>query len=407
MNPKLLRIKAIAAEIRAIATPLQIAGKAFTADQETRINDLLAEAAKLKVDIDADATTAAKSRSAKTAADLESFLRGDAAGDDRRAGRKTRGPSWTAALGEARPDLGIEPGRKGLVIPPSTTFTVPAPAPIAAANIPFGHMLDVITVDSTLDGAMVSYLRSVNRQAAATVVAPGTLKPSKNVTLNRVNAPAVTIAVLLEDIRKQDLDDYASLVSFLDFELQGDVLTALDHQILLGTGYDADDPDESQIAGIFLTEGVTHQAFGTTPSATIRRAQAKVEALGYGNTAVVVNPLDLAELELETDGAGAYRGDLAVATRGPRQVWGVPAASVAACPQGLAIVGDLTQVALWIRQQIEVQITDSVVDNFKRNLYTARAEMRAAGGVPVPSALAIAQLDATVAFPAESAPPGA
>jgi HK97 family phage major capsid protein len=163
--------------------------------------------------------------------------------------------------------------------------------------------------------------------------------------------------------------------------------------MLLGDGV-------GELEGLYFQDGILAQAYSTSASASIRRAMAKVESAGYENTAIVLNPVDYAELELELNTAGDYRNHSAPADAGPRTVWGVPVASVPSAPLGLAMLGDLSQAHLWIRENLQVTITETNEDDFKRNLFVARAEMRAAFGVGTPGALAMVKLNGTVAFPA-------
>lgn len=384
MTPK-ERLAQIKSEASTLARKAQAEERDFTPEEQGRIRSLLDEAASIRDSLE----KAEKGR--QFAAELGAFL-SETAGGPRQRGSKARGgDSWSAALAEQHPNIGHE--GKALTLPPVTSFVVPAPAPVVAENIPFGHLLDVITVGE-LRGPAVTYLRSINRTRASTVVAPGTLKPSKNLTLEKVEAPAETIAVLLDDIKKQDLDDYADLIRWIDFELKGDVLSTLDQQMLLGDG-------TGELLGLYYQDGILAQDYATSASATIRRAMAKVEANGYENTALVLNPIDYAELELEVTTTGDYRNNSAPVEGGPRTIWGVPVASVPGAPLGLAIVGDLTQAHLWIRENLQVTITETNEDDFKRNLFVARAEMRAAFGVPVPEALSMVKLNGTVEFPGE------
>lgn len=387
------RLAQIKSELNPIATKALAEKRDFTADEQTRVRALLDEAAGIRESLNRE------EKGRKLNSEVSDFLTGlasgssgiDAIANGRPAFKARGGSSWSDALADQHPN--ISHGGKALSLPPVTSFIVPAPGPVVAANIPFGHLLDVITVGE-LTGPGVTYLRSVNRTRASAVVPAGSLKPSKNLTLEKIEAPAETIAVLLDDIKKQDLDDYADLIRWIDFELKGDVLSTLDQQMLLGDGV-------GELEGLYFQDGVLAQAYATSASASIRRAMAQVESAGYENTAIVLNPVDYAELELELNTAGDYRNHAAPADAGPRTVWGVPVASVPAAPLGLAMVGDLSQAHLWIRENVQVTITETNEDDFKRNLFVARAEMRAAFGVATPGALSMVKLNGTVDFPGE------
>ncbi|QNE46293.1 phage major capsid protein [Glaciihabitans sp. INWT7] len=395
MNPA-IRLQQIKDLLTPIARKALAENRSFTPGEEAQVRALLDEAATLR---DQLATTA---KAIEVSNEIKAFLGGDA-GDDRDGKASTYDRShgaWTEAFSRSLPGLNLGHGSKGLVLPPTASFLAPAPQPIAAQNVALSHLLDVISVANNLAGPSVSYLRSVDRVRASRPTAPATLKPSKTVTLEKVDAPARTIAVILEDIKKQDLDDYADLIKFLDFELQGDVLATLDWEMLLGDG------TGEHFEGIFYADGINVQEFTTTASQSLRRAMARVEQAGYQNTAIVLSPLDFALLELELNTGGDYRGNRGPAEPAPRTVWGVPVVSSPAVTEGLAAVGDFGQIALWFRQQVQVNITETNSDDFTKNLYTARAEMRAAFGVPTPQALSLVALNGTAVFPGTGAPVG-
>lgn len=382
------RLREVTAEARRITSAALKSGRDFTPDEQKRIGSLLEEAEAIR-------TAQEKAERRTFQDDLHSYLTGNGPASDGgyEALSKGRG-SWSDAMLEQHPT--IRRGEKSISLPPSTAFLAPLPQIVVADNAPVGSMLPIVGVHALTEGSGVSFLRAGTRTTASTVVAPGTLKPSRNLSLSKVEAPARTIAVLAEQLKKQDLRDVKDLAQFIDFELRVDVLSTLDAQMLLGTGEGED------FEGIYYTDGVQVQEFGGSASASIRRAAAKVEAKGYRNSAIILNPVDYAELELELNTAGGeYRGNFAPVNRSPRTIWGIPVASVAAAPEGLAIVGDLRQAHLWVREDFEVTITETNADDFTKNLFTARAEMRASFGVQSPVALALVKLNAEVELPTE------
>jgi hypothetical protein len=71
-------------------------------------------------------------------------------------------------------------------------------------------------------------------------------------------------------------------------------------------------------------------------------------------------------------------------------------------PLGLAMLGELTRVNLLIRLTVQVTITETNEDDYKRNLLIARAEMRAAFGAQTLGALTMVKLNGTLLFPADA-----
>jgi hypothetical protein len=72
-------------------------------------------------------------------------------------------------------------------------------------------------------------------------------------------------------------------------------------------------------------------------------------------------------------------------------IWGLRPSS-AAFTQGLPVVGDWTQMVLWLREGTQVLASDSHNDFFVRNLVAILAEFRAALGCLAPVAFATAAL---------------
>lgn len=299
--------------------------------------------------------------------------------------------AWSRALAKAVPTVD---GTKSFTLPAATAFAAPTPAPILNDATTAGRLYDnvnVVLLDTPTSG--VSYLRQVERSRAATTVAPRALKPFKNVTLERVDSPARTIAAIIPEVPVQDVRDYRDLAVWLDRELQIDVFSELERQMLLGDG------TGENFEGVFLTDGIAIEPYGTAPSATLRRSLARLEELGHSATVIALHPRDLADLELETDasGGGAYRGN-----RSPslgRSLWNVPVVSTPAVPRGLAVAGDWRQARLWVREEVEVRVSDTVGESFERNTLVFRGELRAAFGVTAPQAFAVARLDPEVPLP--------
>jgi Phage capsid family. len=384
------RLRAIQAELRSLTVTALKAHRDFTPSEQDRFASLIEEGESIR-------TAREKAGTRKFQAELEAFLAEGGGGHDDGGYQpltKSRG-SWSDAMLEQQPGV-VRAGGKAITLPPTTSFVAPLPAPIVTDNAPVGSLMQVVSAVALTEGSGVSFLRAGTRVTASTVVAPGAVKPTRDLTLEKVDSLARTIAVLAPGIRKQDVADIRDLIRWIDFELRVDVLSTLDWQMLLGTGEGED------FEGMFYLDGVQVQDFTDSASASIRRAAAKIEAKGYRNSAIILNPVDYAELELELGTAGGeYRGNFRPVNPTPRTIWGIPVASVAAAPLGLAVVGDLRQAWLWMREDIEVTITETNSDDFAKNLFTARAEMRAAFGVQSPLALALVKLNDEVLLPTE------
>jgi HK97 family phage major capsid protein len=243
------------------------------------------------------------------------------------------------------------------------------------------RILDLIPT-GVMDQNTLPYTVESGSFETARETAEGALKPEAEVVFTDATADATTIAHWTK-MRKQSLADLPALQSVIDGRLRYGVENRLQDEILAGNG------TGDNMRGILATTGV-----GVVPYV----ADALVaDQLLTGITniflndaeadAVVVHPLDWsAVLSAKATGDGHYfsGGPFQVT---PQVIWGVPLIPSAAVPQGTALVGDFSiGVQLFIREGVNVLLSDADQDDFIRNRVTLLAEMRAALAVFRPSA---------------------
>lgn len=175
------------------------------------------------------------------------------------------------------------------------------------------------------------------------------------------------IAVYTE-LTRQLLEDAPAVRDMIDTDLR--------RQILI--------KEEAEAAEV-LAGANLDTASGATLLAAIRVGMANVQANGYNPNAVLLNPADYADLDLEVMGA---------TVNGPtvgQRFWGLTPIPSAAQPAGEAVVGDFkTAVTHFIRSQVSLYITDSHAQNFLSNVFTLLAERRTKTAVVRPAALSVA-----------------
>ena len=71
---------------------------------------------------------------------------------------------------------------------------------------------------------------------------------------------------------------------------------------------------------------------------------------------------------------------------GATTMWGLQVIPTPVIAAGTVLVGDFSQLMLWVREGIEVLASDSHADFFVRNLVAVLAEGRFASGIPYPGA---------------------
>ncbi len=249
---------------------------------------------------------------------------------------------------------------------------------------------DLIAPGTTTAGS-IEYVQETGFTNNAAPVAETTLKPYSDITFDLKTAPVRTIAHLFK-ISKQMLDDVAGLVSYLDLRGTTGLKIVEENQLLFGSGVG------QNLQGLIpqATEfDESLRKVGDTRVDTIRRAIQQVRRAEYRATGIVMNPDDLAELELTKDADGNYI-IVDPVEGGQGRIWRLPIVDTTAMPAGQFLVGALATAAqVFDRQQVTFEISTENVDDFERNLATARIEERLALAVYRPESLVTGEFEAS------------
>ncbi|MBE1530389.1 phage major capsid protein [Actinomadura algeriensis] len=198
------------------------------------------------------------------------------------------------------------------------------------------------------------------------------LKPKSDLTLVPVTYPLATIAHIMY-VHRQTLADEPRMRGLIDRDMTDGVKMKEDEQILWGDG------TGDNLTGLMNTSGIqTYTGASTDPrTAQIRRAMTRAILAYFIPTGVVMHPLDWEDLELETDGNGAYRLAVNVAVGGEQRVWRMRIVDTPAMQEGRYLLGVFGMGAkLYDREAVNIQVSTENRDMFERNAVTIRAEER-------------------------------
>lgn len=232
---------------------------------------------------------------------------------------------------------------------------------------PWTPLLDLVPRVLVANGS-VEWVHYPEAPAAGGPVAEGTDKPEM---IFEPELVTVTLDVLAHYVAysRQVLEDKTALMRYLNAALRSGVLRKAEAQLA------------SVLTGASLP--VTTQ---DTLIKGIRHGIANVQEAGYMPTAVVLNPSDFADLDVDLLGQTVV--DTGTGPRIGQTYWGVrpiPASSVA---PGTAYLGDFGEgMVNLMRSDVQVYSTDSHADFFKKNLLVTLAEVRMKGVVQQPQAL--------------------
>lgn len=234
----------------------------------------------------------------------------------------------------------------------------------------------------------IEFTREASFTNSAAEVAEGVAKAESALTFALVNMPISTVAHWIK-ISRQLAADNMALAAYIDFRMRYGVNRKVETQLVSGDGT-APNISGFLDTGNFTAHGYADAALGSTLKklVLIRKIIGDLEAAGYVPDAIVLNPADWAQVEIDIFTANtnlvAFRYD-----EGGRPVlFGRRVAtSVGMTADSVAVGAYGDHGTIHEREGVIVEMSDSDSDNFTKNLITLRAERRLALASEVPAAV--------------------
>ena len=278
----------------------------------------------------------------------------------------------------------------------TTTQTYPLQNTRVPGVIPENPDYPLLVADlldqQTSDGTTLEYLRDISGPVTgsgtwnnAAVVAEGATKPMSGPFEFELITTTLKTVAHWTPITRQAADDNGQLMGYINGRLTYGLLFKQDRQILTGNG-------STEMQGILTTSGIgTYQpGVGNTDAKliTVRKARTQAELALYPPDAVILNPLDWQDIELDTDANGQFRVITSVTeASASMRLWGLRVVTTVAMTQGTALLGGFRAGAtLWRRQGVTILMTDSHASLFIDNTLVILAEHRANVAVHTPAA---------------------
>lgn len=222
----------------------------------------------------------------------------------------------------------------------------------------------------------------------AAEAAEGAAKAESAITFSLVNMPVSTVAHWIK-ISRQLAADNAALAAYVDLRMRYGVNRKVETQLVSGDG-SAPNIAGFLKAGNFTAHGYADANLGSTLKklVLIRKIIGDLEAAGYVPDAIVLNPADWAQIEIDlfTTAAGQVR--VAIDAQGRPVLFGRRVvSSVGMTADNVAVGAFNNHGTIHNREGVIVEMSDSDSDNFTKNLITLRAERRLALASEVPAAV--------------------
>jgi HK97 family phage major capsid protein len=233
------------------------------------------------------------------------------------------------------------------------------------------RLLDLIPTQA-MEGAAFHYAVESGDLDSAFETAEGSIKPQGDQVLDDGIVEAKTIAHW-NKVRRQQLADVPTLSTVVSTRLSYGVSRRVENQIVAGDG------TGENLRGILHTTGISVVDYTAEPLADLALAGiADILGANAEPNAVILNPADWTSMlaakavgsgeRLDSDGAFSTTADT---------LWGLPALISTVIPAGTALVGDWSLGAtLFVREGVNLRISDSDQDDFVRNVVTLLAEGR-------------------------------
>lgn len=218
----------------------------------------------------------------------------------------------------------------------------------------------------------VQYIQETGYTNAAATVSETTQKPFSDLTFLTKMAYVAVIAHLLK-LSLQALQDTPLFSQYVDNRMRYGLEFATELQLLKGSGVG------SNIQGLMTAATAFTGSTSGTQIDVLRRAMTQLEATEYQATGVVLNPQDWENIELLKNTLGNYITDGPSEPVGPDSdaLWSLPIVVTNAMTAGTFLVADFPQSALLLdRMQPMLLVANENVDDFEKNLATARLEQR-------------------------------
>lgn len=242
---------------------------------------------------------------------------------------------------------------------------------IASPNRPF-TIRDLIMPGSTASSSIEYVQESGFQNNAAPQAGEGAAKAQSDLSLELITTTVKTLAHWFK-ASKQVLSDIPLLQSYINGRAIYGLKYVEESQILAGDG------TGQNLLGLIPQATAFNETLrkaGDTKIDVLRRAILQVRIAEYRASAIVLNPVDWADMELAKDSTGQYLW-VNVQSGGTPQMWRLPVVDTNAMPEGEFMVGAFNIAAqVFDREDANVQVSTEDGNNFTTNMVTIRAEER-------------------------------
>jgi HK97 family phage major capsid protein len=221
------------------------------------------------------------------------------------------------------------------------------------------------------------WIEQATPEGGAGMVGEGVAKPQADFDLVEASCEVKKVASWIK-VSKEMVDDISFMRGEINNELMTIVNLKLDEQLLSGDGIGDNLTGLLSYAQTFTPAA---QFVGAIPFANdfdvLRVAMAQIANADFEANYIIMNPADVAEMELTKTSTGEYTLPMFVPMAdGVTRVANVPVVANNGVTSGDYLIGDFTKSNLRMREDVNIQV-GYINDDFTRNMMTVLCEARA------------------------------
>jgi HK97 family phage major capsid protein len=237
---------------------------------------------------------------------------------------------------------------------------------------PIRRVQEIANVGTTTSKYVV-YIQQTTASTSSFILEAGA-KAQGQVQYQEVSVEVKKVAATLK-VSKEMLTDLAFMQSEVNYDLMESVEQSIDDALLNGNGLGANLDGVINQSSAWSAGSFAGTITNANVSDVIRVGKAQIEASNFTPTHVILNPEDVAKIQLTKTAQGEYTYPIFMDQTGAMNLAGMVVVSSANMTADNFVIGDFSRFNVRYREALNMSI-GYVNDDFQRNMVTILCEAR-------------------------------
>ena len=237
---------------------------------------------------------------------------------------------------------------------------------------PIRRVQEIANVGTTTSKYVV-YIQQTTASTSSFILEAGA-KAQGQVQYQEVSVEVKKVAATLK-VSKEMLTDLAFMQSEVNYDLMESVEQSIDNALLNGNGVGANLDGVINQSTAWSAGSFAGTITNANVSDVIRVGKAQIEASNFTPTHVILNPEDVAKIQLTKTAQGEYTYPIFMDQTGAMNLAGMVVVSSANMTADNFVIGDFSRFNVRYREALNMSI-GYVNDDFQRNMVTILCEAR-------------------------------